>query len=204
MPIKQNREYRTFAGEIEFREDDDKKFIVEGYASTFEPYVLLEIEGEEFKEQIDKNAFDSADMSDVVFRIDHDGAVFARTSNNTIELFPDDHGLHVRADLSRTEKAREVFEEIRAGMYPKMSFAFVVEDDGDEYIRETKTRMIHRIKKLYDVSPVTFPANPGTEIGVSMRDYFNGEIEAETAERLERERRIKALELRLRLIGGNS
>lgn len=201
--MKTNREYRTFAEEIELRTEGEESYIVEGYASTFDPYVLFEMDGEQFSERIDPDAFRNADMSDVVFRIDHEGAVYARTSNNTIQLYPDDHGLHVRADLSRTEKARGIFEDIREGMYPKMSFAFVVEDDGDEYERDTKTRVINRIKKLYDVSPVSHPANPGTEIGVSMRDFFNGEIEKEKAERLERERKIKELNLRIRLMKGH-
>lgn len=200
--MKTNREYRTFAEEIELRTEGEESYIVEGYASTFDPYVLFEMDGEQFSERIDPDAFRNADMSDVVFRIDHEGAVFARTSNNTIQLYPDDHGLHVRADLSRTEKARGIFEDIREGMYPQMSFAFVVEDDGDAYERETKTRVIYRIKKLYDVSPVSHPANPGTEIGVSMRDYFHGEMEKEKAERLERERRIKELNLRIKLMKG--
>lgn len=200
--MKTNREYRNFAEEIQLRADGENSYIVEGYASTFDPYVLFEIEGEKYSERIDPAAFRNADMSDVVFRIDHEGAVYARTSNNTIQLYPDDHGLHVRADLSRTEKARGIFEDIREGMYPKMSFAFVVEDDGDEYERDTKTRVIYRIKKLYDVSPVSHPANPGTEIGVSMRDYFDGVIEAEKAERLERERKIKELNLRIKLMKG--
>ena len=201
--MKTNREYRNFAEEIQLRADGENSYIVEGYAATFDPYVLLEIEGEKYSERIDPAAFRNADMSDVVFRIDHEGAVYARTSNNTIQLYPDDHGLHVRADLSRTEKARGIFEDIREGMYPKMSFAFVVEDDGDEYERDTKTRVIYCIKKLYDVSPVSHPANPGTEIGVSMRDYFDGVIEAEKAERLERERKIKELNLRIRLMKGH-
>ena len=200
--MKTNREYRNFAEEIELRTEGEESYIVEGYASTFDPYVLFEMDGEQFSERIDPDAFRNADMSDVVFRIDHEGAVFARTSNNTIQLYPDDHGLHVRADLSRTEKARGIFEDIREGMYPQMSFAFVVEDDGDAYERETKTRVIYRIKKLYDVSPVSHPANPGTEIGVSMRDYFHGEMEKEKAERLERERRIKELNLRIKLMKG--
>lgn len=200
--MKTNREYRNFAENIEFRTEGEDSYIVEGYASTFDPYVLFEMDGEKFSERIDPEAFKNSDMSDVVFRIDHEGAVFARTSNNTIQLYPDDHGLHVRADLSRTEKARGIFEDIREGMYPQMSFAFVVEDDGDAYERDTKTRVIYHIKKLYDVSPVSHPANPGTEIGVSMRDYFHGEMEKEKAERLERERRIKELNLRIKLMKG--
>ena len=200
--MKTNREYRNFAENIEFRTEGEDSYIVEGYASTFDHYVLFEMDGEKFSERIDPEAFKNTDMSDVVFRIDHEGAVFARTSNNTIQLYPDNHGLHVRADLSRTEKARGIFEDIREGMYPQMSFAFVVEDDGDAYERDTKTRVIYRIKKLYDVSPVSHPANPGTEIGVSMRDFFHGEMEKEKAERLERERRIKELNLRIKLMKG--
>ena len=57
--------------------------------------------------------------------------------------------------------------------------------------KKTHTRTIKRIAKVFDVSPVSFPANPGTELSVSTRDYFNGVIEAERAERLEAERREK-------------
>ena len=67
-----------------------------------------------------------------------------------------------------------------------MSFAFTVAED--HYDKATHTRVIDRIAKVFDVSPVSFPANPTTELGVSTRDYFNGVIEAEKAERLERER----------------
>jgi phage head maturation protease len=75
-----------------------------------------------------------------------------------------------------------------------MSFAFIVADGGDEYDRKTHTRTISRIAKVFDISPVSFPANPNTSLSVMTRDYFNGVIEAEKAERLERE----ALELERR------
>ena len=68
-------------------------------------------------------------------------------------------------------------------------------------LRDIKT-YIPRIKKIYDISAVSFPANPGTEIGVSYRDYFNGVIEAERAERLEAEKKARAkarLMLKLRM-----
>ena len=86
--MKTNREYRNFAEKIEFRTEGEDSYIVEGYASTFDPYVLFEMDGEQFSERIDPEAFKNTDMSDVVFRIDHEGAVFARTSNNTIQLYP--------------------------------------------------------------------------------------------------------------------
>ena len=198
--MNNEREFRSFAQIIERDADDleeNKQYIVEGYASTFEPYTLWTTEdGVEIKEQIEPDAFAETDFSDVVFRIDHEGPVFARTSNGLVSLDVDEHGLKTRIDLSKTEKARGIFEDIEAGMYPQMSFAFTVEREA--WDRETHTRHVEKIGKLYDVSAVSFPANPGTEIGVSLRDRINGEIEAETAERLEAERQRLILQLRLK------
>lgn len=197
--MKQDREYRNMELRIKEREDGaEESYIVEGYASTFEPYVLFSQDGVDYKEKIEPTAFDEADLSDVVFRIDHEGRVYARTSAGTLEVWTDEHGLANRTDLGRTAAAREIFADIEAGNYPKMSFAFVVAEGGDEYDKTTHTRTIKRIAKVFDVSPVSFPANPGTELSVSTRDYFNGVIEAERAERLaaeERERRIKKIRI---------
>lgn len=198
--MNNEREFRSFAQIVQRDADDldeNKKYLVEGYASTFEPYTLWTTEdGVEIKEQIEPDAFAETDFSDVVFRIDHEGPVFARTSNGLVSLEVDEHGLKTRIDLSKTEKARGIFEDIEAGMYPQMSFAFTVEREA--WDRETHTRHVEKIGKLYDVSAVSFPANPGTEIGVSLRDRINGEIEAETAERLEAERQRLILQLRLK------
>ena len=201
--MKNEREYRTLNLEVEQRsENDEPSYIVRGYASTFEPYVLFEDEdGTQYKEVIDASAFDEADLSDVVFRIDHEGAVYARSSAGTLKVGIDEHGLFDEADLSKTARARELFEDILAGNYPKQSFAFTVREDS--YDKETHTRTIHKIAKVFDVSPVSFPANPTTELGVATRDYFNGVIEAERAERLEaekRERNKKLLELKIKLM----
>ncbi|MBQ5926591.1 MAG: HK97 family phage prohead protease [Clostridia bacterium] len=200
--MKNNREYRTLNIEVETRnEAGDPSYIVRGYASTFEPYVLFTDEdGNEYSEIIEPTAFDGADLSDVVFRIDHEGTVYARSSAGTLEVGVDDHGLFDRADLSKTAKARGLFEDIAAGNYPKQSFAFTVAED--EYDRKTRTRTIKRIAKVFDVSPVSFPANPTTELDIATRSYFDGVIEAERAERLESEKRnrLKAtLELKLKL-----
>jgi HK97 family phage prohead protease len=194
MAIKANREYRNIGT---FETGD---YFVEGYASTFEPYEMMEIDGRTFYERIDRHAFDEADMSDVVFLRDHEGRVLARTKNGSVELLIDDHGLHQRTNLGLTGASREMFEDIQTGNYSQMSFSFVV--DEDHFDKATNTRVIDRIKKLYDISAVSFPANPGTEIGVSYRDYFNGVIEAERAERLEAEKKARAkarLMLKLRM-----
>ena len=200
--MKNDREYRTLTLEVEKREESEPSYIVRGYASTFEPYVLFTDEdGNEYREVIEPTAFDEADLSDVVFRVDHEGAVYARSSAGTLKVGVDEHGLFDEADLSKTARARELFEDILAGNYPKQSFAFTVREDS--YDRKTRTRTIKRIAKVFDVSPVSFPANPTTELDVKTRDYFNGVIEAERAERLESEKRqraLKALELKIKLM----
>ena len=190
--MKDDREYRSMELRmVSAEEGEQPSFFVEGYASTFEPYTLFTRDGIDYKEQILPTAFDEADMSDVVFRVDHVGRVYARSSAGTLKVWPDEHGLAQRTDLSKTQKAREVFDDIKAGNYPSMSFAFKVAPGGDRFDRATHTRIIERIAKVFDVSPVSFPANPGTELCVSTRDYFDGVIEMEKAERLEAEKREK-------------
>ena len=177
------REYRNMTFEV--REDGaEPSFLVEGYASTFEPYKLMEIDGLDYNERIDEHAFDETDMTDVVYRIDHEGKVFARSSAGTITLDIDEHGLHQVTDLSKTKAGREHFEEIKAGLYPQMSFAFTVE--ADHYDEETRTRVVDKVAKIYDISSVAFPANDTTELHI--RDYFNGVIEAEKIAKAERQK----------------
>ena len=186
--MSNDREYRSMELRIvPIEEGAEPSFFVEGYASTFQPYVLMTVDDIDYSERIEPHAFDGADMSDVVFRVDHQGPVYARTSAGTVQVWTDEHGLAQRTDLGRTQRARDLFADIEAGNYPKMSFAFSVAED--HYDKATHTRIIDRIAKVYDVSPVVFPANPTTELSVSTRDYFDGVIEAEKAERLEREER---------------
>lgn len=213
--IRNDREYRNFAsfGVLETRaaENEDKSLIVEGYASTFETYTLFDFGDEEYRERIERNAFDDTDMSDVVFFRDHGGAVLARTKNNLITLSVDDDGLFTSTDLSKTEAARAMFDDIKAGNYTQMSFAFTSDRERETWTEERfegktiYTRSIGRIKKLFDISAVAFPANPNTDIGVSARSLFDGEIEKLKAERLEKEREIRrrqALALKLRFQKG--
>ena len=160
----------------------DSDYYVEGYATTFDdPYVLYECDGVQYKEVIDRHALDGADLSDVIMQFDHAGRVFARTGkSNTLIVEPQERGLFMAADLSKTEQARSMHEDIAAGLVTKMSWAFTVQEDS--YDRETHTRRILSIQKVYDVSAVSMPANPATEI--SARSWLDGVIEAEQQERL--------------------
>lgn len=192
MPMKNDREYRNFSIERRAKEDEQSSFLVEGYASTFEEYELYEDDEYILRERIEPTAFDEADMTDVVFLLDHTGRVYARTKNGTVKLSVDDKGLYSETDLSKTEASRSVYEDIEAGNYDQMSFAFTVAQDRYEEKRSegektVYTRIIDRIKKVYDISAVGFPANPTTNIGVATRAAFDGAIEGFKAERLKEE-----------------
>lgn len=198
MPQMTNeREYRDFTLEIKAPDtEEEKTMVVEGYASTFnEPYELYADSEVRILEQVDPKAFDEADMSDVIFQYDHRGRVFARMSNGTLDVNPDEHGLAIRADLGGTDIGRQLYEEIRGGYTTKMSYGYTVAaDKWDETRGEdgvlTEIRTITKISKVYDVSAVSLPANDGTSITV--RNLTDGVIEKVKAERL------KALELRRR------
>lgn len=201
MPIKNEREYRNL-GKLEIRaaaEGDPIENVV-GYASTFDTYELFEEPGVgKVYERIDPRAFDGADLSDVVFLRDHTGRVLARTKNGSVKLSTDEHGLLTDTFLGLTTASKEMLEDIRVGNYTQMSFSFTV--DADHW--ENNTRVIDRIKKLYDISAVAFPANPFTDIGLSARDLFHGEMEKREAERLkaeQRERQRKRLALQIQLL----
>lgn len=146
---------------------------VEGYATTFEPYELYEYDGIKYYEQIDRNAFNNADMSDVIMQYDHTGRVYARQTNKTLFLEVDEHGLFIYADLSKTSASRSLFEDIDSGLITKMSWAFTVTESS--YDSETRTRKILKVGKVYDVSAVSIPANNDTEINA--RDFKSFEDE---------------------------
>lgn len=197
MPIKQEREYRALAASLSVQQAAkriDTDYYVEGYATTFDkPYLLYELDGVKFYERIDAHALDGADMSDVIMQYDHEGRVFARQSNKTLILVPDHKGLLIAADLGKTDLARGLYQDIDAGMITKMSWAFTVKEDS--YDRATHTRTILKIKKVYDVSAVSIPANGDTEI--SARNFARRSYEAERQELLNR--RAQLLKIRASL-----
>ena len=207
--MKKNREYRNMTPLTRAEEAED--FIVEGFATTFnEPYVLYEDKDLVYREQVSPEAFTKTDMSDVILQYNHEGRVFARISNNTLEVEPTEKGLFIRANLGGTEIGRNLYEEIAGGYTDKMSFGFTVNDDEEirtdsEDGRVDILRTITGIAKLYDVSAVSIPANDGTSISVSTRSRIDGVIEEVRAERLEAERielERKRAEVRARALGG--
>ena len=190
--MKTDREYRAF----DVRANDEEKR-VQGYATTFdEPYTLYDDGEYEVREVIDQNAFDNCDMSDVIAQYNHEGRVLARLSNGTLELKVDKpKGLLINADLGGTELGRQIYEEIKGGYTTRMSMGFKVDRTADVWTRinvDGKTieeRRINSIIKLYDVSAVSIPANPGTSIEARSIDALvDGVIDELKAERLEAEK----------------
>lgn len=191
MPAKVNeREYRDISvAKLETRTLEDGQDIVEGYATTFgEPYLLWEDGEYRFWESFDPHAFDECDLSDVILQYNHEGRVFARGSNKTLVVAPDDHGLHIRAYLGGTEIGRQLLEEIRGGYTTKMSHGFRVGKDERKIVEDVENgrvdvyRTILKVAKEYDVSAVSQPANDATEI--TSRNYSEGVIAEIKQERL--------------------
>lgn len=206
MAIKNDRQYRMIQlPEMQFRtvEDEEQPFVVEGYATTYDdPYTLFEYDGIKYQEKISHDALAGADMGDVIFLYNHEGMVFARQSNGTLELSSDDRGLHVRADLSSTEDSRRMYESIKAGLVTQMSWAFTI--NAEEYDERTHTRTISSVKKVYDVSAVSIPANPNTDI--SARSFWDGVIAEEQEKRrrdLERAEQIERIKNNLKGVSGD-
>lgn len=208
--LKENRSYRnTQAFEIRIDQDAPDRKIVRGYATTFnEPYELFQYDNWEgyrvhIVEQVDPEAFKECDMSDVIMQYNHEGRVFARTSNQTLSLRVDAHGLLTEADLGGTEIGRDLYEEIKGGYTNRMSFGFAVSKDSRTEDRDDEnkviiiTRTITGISKLWDVSAVSIPANDGTEI--SARSYCDGVI-AELTEEFRKAEEIEVEKEKIRIL----
>jgi HK97 family phage prohead protease len=205
MPFKPNeRLYRSFAAsnfkpvasEETFDEDgnvveqSEPTYKVRGYYTTFSSEYLLYERTKYWPaeyEQIDPHALDECDMSDVILQYDHVGPVLARQRNGSLVLGTDSHGAWCEAYLGGCQQARDLYESICNGLVVEMSFGFVIDDtdDNDGYTTFKDENgdyhtTITRIRRVYDVSAVGRPANPGTDIDeMRKRSYLAARIEAD-------------------------
>lgn len=207
MPKCKDREYREFdARQLELRKLEDGQDVVEGYATTFgEPYLLWDDGDYRMFESVDAHAYDDCDMSDVIMQYNHEGRVFARGGNKTLEVKPDSHGLHIRGYLGGTEIGRQLLEEIRGGYTTKMSQGFRVAKDERKVIEDRENnrvdiyRTILKVQKLYDVSAVSLPANDATEINA--RSFCEGVI-AEVRGEIAAEQAKARIKEQIKIIAG--
>lgn len=188
-PMNKNYEKRLFNHEVRMVDEDGKRYI-EGYAAKFNT------RSEDFGgwyETIAPGAFSDVLKDDVRALIDHDPSkILGRTKSGTLQLWQDETGLRYRAELPNTSYANDLSESVSRGDVDQSSFGFRIADQSWETRDGVEYRVINKVERLYDVSPVTFPAYPDTS--VAKRSL----IEA-LQERQEREQEIEAQRQRVEI-----
>lgn len=161
-----------FNSHVELREENTEKPKITGYAALFNtPYTIPGRMGF-YKEKIEEGAFsESIANNDIRALWNHDnGYVFGRNKAGTLKLEEDEHGLHVEIDPPDTQWARDFMESLRRGDVSQMSFGFFVREE--EYDESDPMNVVRTLKDidLIEVSPVTFAANPDTNVAVRELD----------------------------------
>ena len=190
-PTTPDREIRAFAP-VEFRESEDGKATVRGYAAVFDQETNI---GDWFVEKVSRGAFTETlkvrgvkgAASDVVFLVDHGGQPIARTRSGTLTLREDDHGLLIETELNLKDPDHvRLHEKLKRGDLDKMSFAFRATEQkwSERGADELPLRTVIAVE-LYDVTVVTDPAYDGTEVGLRSLKAFRGapSVEFETRNR---------------------
>lgn len=151
-------ERRFIAVEMRAADEEEGKLVVEGYPIVYDQEANLGF----CREKISKGAATEAlKKSDEFVLFNHDSNIpLARRANGTLEVKEDEHGVHIRADLSKSSAGPGVYADIKSGLIDKMSFAFTVEEDH----WEDDLRTVAKFAELFDYSPVTYPAYKQTEI----------------------------------------
>ena len=180
----ENRSF-TFAAVEERNNDDKNTLLFTGYASVFDkPYGVRDSRGQ-YNETIKQGAFKKTlqEQDDVRFLVNHDGIPLARTSSGTLKLEEDDYGLFVRAELDpNNPTVAEVASAMKRGDLNEMSFAFAAIKDN--FDNSGENREVNEAR-LFDVSVVTYPANPwaGAKLrGVDIDNLHKELVEARTGE----------------------
>ena len=152
-------------------ETDNGGNAIEGYASVFDSW-SEELGGESpFREKVVKGAFEETiQQDDIRALFNHDpNYVLGRNRSGTLELAEDEKGLRVRIIPPATQWAKDLLVSIKRGDITQMSFGFTVILDRWSYEDYMDVRELLKVK-LYDVSPVTFPAYTQTECGIRSMD----------------------------------
>lgn len=184
MPFKpKQREYRARRMESATVKEEAGKMILEGMPIVFgvATPIWKSYDGTVYYEKIDRHALDECDFSDFIFNRNHgenDGTVFARNRNGSLQHSITEKGMTIRAELDeKDDRHCWLYGDVESGRVDKMSFSF--SDDYEyQYDTETHTRTITKIKKLYDVSAVDFPAYEEAVIQTA-RSFFGAEHDKE-------------------------
>tara|TARA_R100000458_G_C8274935_1_gene249926 strand:- start:1775 stop:2431 length:657 start_codon:yes stop_codon:yes gene_type:complete len=197
---KNNKDFerRTFNIKTETRADEQngKKYI-EGHAALFNEETWIG----DFREYIKPDAFRDVLNDDVRVLFNHDpNQILARTKNNTAQIRQDSKGLHYRFEVPNTTLGNDLYELVNSGIINQSSFGFIIEDDQWQRDDKGAVREITKVGKLFDVSPVSFPAYEQTnDLAVAKRKY-NFFIEQENNKEEEKDLVKRSLvELKIKL-----
>ena len=168
--------------------------IIRGFACVFDNETLLYSfkgwDGYEVRvfEKVDPDAFDEADMSDVIFNYNHCGRVYARTRNDSLKLgINKPTGLEMETELWADDEGHcQLYRDIKRGNIDKMSYCYIpatteysMVEDNESEVREYHY-VVKKISRVLDVSAVDIPAYDATEI--SARRLFGAESDEHEAE----------------------
>jgi uncharacterized protein len=169
---KKETEKRTYNIESRTDEGDGRK--VSGYAAIYRS-TSNELWG--FEEIIEAGAFDNADLSDVRALFNHDpNQILARTSSGTMKLESDETGLRYEFEMPDTTLGRDLLVMMKRGDISQSSLAFTIkEDEWEEREGALPLRHIRQIDRVYDVSPVTYPAYEKTSVTARSFQVFQDE-----------------------------
>jgi len=161
--------------ELRAVQEDDKPTRIEGYAAVFDQ-LSEPLYG--FREKIQVGAFaETIQTDDIRALFNHDpNYVLGRNTSDTLTLEEDDHGLKIAITPPDTQWARDLMESIKRGDIDQMSFGFQTITDNWAMENEETIRTLIKVR-LFDVSPVTFPAY--TQTTVSARDIMKLRTEKE-------------------------
>lgn len=166
--MSDDREIRCYSGEVRAEQHDQQPTRIIGYGSVFnsrsEP-----LWG--FREIIKPGAFDDVLGDDVRGLFNHDpNFILGRSASGTLTVSTDDRGLRYDIEAPDTQTIRDlVLAPMLRGDINQSSFAFKVARDGERWYEDEEgvvIREISRFSRLFDVSPVTYPAYQEADSGV--------------------------------------
>lgn len=178
--MKTSIERRFTTGKVEVRAAEDGKVAtVRGYAAMFDKR-SENLGG--FVEIIKRGAFDGVAGDDIRALFNHDAnLILARSKNGegTLKVGIDDVGLWYEFPAPDTQAGRDLVVSLKRGDVDQSSFAFSVKREGQEWTDEENgkvmVRTITKVARLYDVSPVTYPAYPDTTVATRCLEEFRKE-----------------------------
>lgn len=171
------REQRSFSGSLELRADDGNEFSISGTAVAYN--VRSAPIGGQFVEQVAPGAFtNTLRDDDQVCCFNHDAnQILGRKKSGTLAVVDSPSDLRFRCQLDRSNPAHQsVYAAIKRGDVDGCSFAFTVDEGGDDWQEQsdrTILRTVHKAK-LFELGPVVFPAYPrGTSVGARAEQRSN-------------------------------